>query len=264
MYYELYIDVLFLINFMMDSLLLLAVKRVLGCPVRNSRVFLGGALGAALTCALVWLPLPSAVKIPIYYAGISSVMLRIGLQVRKRREFVRAFGLLYVSAFLMGGMLMILKPWVRTGSLFFAAAVPIYYLLCGVWQCLTRLRNEKERLCEVVLHTGLEKYRMHALMDTGNALTDPVSGEPVSVIDPACAQKILEKEREQTGVRYIPYRTVGGEGVMPVFRAEQMEVFLSEKKGEFRIQRPLIGICEGSISGQEEYQMILNPDVLTY
>lgn len=263
MYYELYIDILFLINFMMDSLLLLAVKRILKCPVRNSRVFFGGALGAALTCVLVCLPLPAAVKLPVYYLGISSVMLRAGLDVRGGRAFLRAFGLLYVSAFLMGGMLQLLRPWVRTGSLLFAAAVPIYYLLCGIWQCLARLRNEKERLCEVVLHIGLQKYRMHALMDTGNALTDPVSGEPVSVIDPACAQKMLEKDKHK-GVRYIPYRTVGGEGVMPVFRAEQMEVFLSGKKRGFRMQRPIIGICEGQISGQEEYQMILNPDVLTY
>ena len=44
--------------------------------------------------------------------------------------------------------------------------------------------------------------------------------------------------------------------------AEQMEVFLPGEKGEFRMRRPIIGICEGQISGHEEYQMILTPDVL--
>ena len=76
MYYELYIDVLCLINFMMDSLLLLAVKKVLRCPVKNGRVFVGSGLGAVLTCVLVALPLPAAVKLPAYYAGIPGMMIR--------------------------------------------------------------------------------------------------------------------------------------------------------------------------------------------
>ena len=129
MYYELYIDVLFLINFMMDSLLLMAVKKVLRCPVKNGRVFVGSGLGAVLTCVLVALPLPTAVRLLAYYAGIPSMMIRVGLDIRKGRQFWKAFGLLYVSAFLMGGMLQILRPWVRTGSIFFASAVPIYYLM---------------------------------------------------------------------------------------------------------------------------------------
>lgn len=261
MYYELYIDVLFLINFMMDSLLLLAVKKVLKCPVQNVRVFFGGAAGAVLSCVLAVLPLPAVVKIPVYYAGINSMMLRIGLNIKKWREFWRAFVLLYAAAFLMGGMMQILRPWIRTGSLFFAAAVPVYYLLCFLWKFLIRLKRQQKQICDVVLYVGIEKYRVNALMDTGNGLTDPISGEPVCVMDPACAREMLE-EAEDKGIRYIPYRTVAGDGVMPVFRAEEMEIFLPGEKEKFRMQRPVIGICEGQISEQEDYQMILNPDIL--
>lgn len=146
MYYELYIDVLFLINFMMDSLLLMAVKKVLRCPVKNGRVFVGSGLGAVLTCVLVALPLPAVVRLLAYYAGIPSMMIRVGLDIRKGRQFWKAFGLLYVSAFLMGGMLQILRPWVRTGSIFFASAVPIYYLMYGIWRFLTMLKKFRGRL----------------------------------------------------------------------------------------------------------------------
>lgn len=262
MYYELYIDVLFLINFMMDSLLLLAVKRVLKCPVRNARVFLGGVVGAVFTCVLAVISLPVAVEIPIYYVGLNSMMLRIGLNIRKRKEFWKAFGFLYVVAFLMGGMMQILRPWLRTGSLFFAAAVPVYYLLCIIWKFVIQRTRQHERICEVVLHIGMEKYRMNALMDTGNGLTDPISGEPVCVIDSTCAKAMLAEKWGNETIRYIPYRTVDGEGVMPVFRAEGMEIFLPGEKEKFKIQCPIIGICEGQISGQENYQMILNLDIL--
>lgn len=262
MYYELYIDVFFLINFMMDSLLLLAVKKALKCPIRNGRVYLGGATGAALSCVLALLPLSAVVKLPAYYVGMNSIMLRVGLKIKKRNEFLKAFGLLYAFAFLMGGMMQVLRPWIQISSIFFAAAVPVYYLLCGIWRFMVCTRKKQERICEVVLHIGMEKYRVNALLDTGNGLSDPVSKEPVSVIDPVYARQILKEEGENKGIRYIPYRTVGGDGVMPVFRAEQIEVFLAGEKEVLRMQNPVIGICEGQISGQGEYQMILNPDIL--
>lgn len=261
MYYELYIDILFLTNFMMDSLLLLAVRKMLKCPVSSGRVLLGSAAGAALACLLTVCPLPAALKLPAGYAGIGSVMVWTGLNQRGR-SFWKAFGLLYAAAFLMGGILQAFRPWLRTGSIFFAAAVAAYYLLSGIWQCMLRLGRRQAQICEVVVHTGEEICRMHALLDTGNGLTDPVSGEPVCVIDPECAGRMFGKEKGGAGMRFIPYRTVGGEGVMPVFRAEQMEVRLPDEEAGFLAEHPIIGICEGMVSEQGDYQMILNPDIL--
>ena len=262
MYYELYIDVLFLINFMMDSLLLLAVKKVMNCPVSNGRVFLGSAAGAALTCLVLACPLPSALKLLAGYVGISSIMVRTGLNLRWGKPFWKAFVLLYVAAFFMGGILQVLRPWIRAGSIFFAAAAAAYYLLCGIWRCMLRQGRRQSQICEVTLHIGEKAFQVLALVDTGNGLTDPLSGEPVSVIDPGCAEQILGEEKESVKIRYIPYRTVGGEGVMPVFRVGQMEVSLEKEGEKFQAQRPLIGICEGNVSEQEDYQMILNPDIL--
>ena len=51
MYYELYIDVFFLENFMIDSLLLLAVGRVMKCGRSYGRIVLGGYWGV---CLPVW------------------------------------------------------------------------------------------------------------------------------------------------------------------------------------------------------------------
>ena len=74
MYYELYIDVFFLENFMLDSLLLLVVNRVMNNGRSCSRILLGGALGSFLTCLAVAVPLPSVVRILVFYLFISSVM----------------------------------------------------------------------------------------------------------------------------------------------------------------------------------------------
>ena len=46
MYYELYIDVFFLENFMLDSLLLMAVNRVMQYRNSYARMLAGGAAGS--------------------------------------------------------------------------------------------------------------------------------------------------------------------------------------------------------------------------
>ncbi len=64
------------------------------------------------------------------------------------------------------------------------------------------------------------QYRLTALRDTGNTLTDPVSGTPVLIIDGPTAEQITGLTAEQLrqpvetlarvpGMRLIPYRSVG-------------------------------------------------------
>jgi stage II sporulation protein GA (sporulation sigma-E factor processing peptidase) len=86
-----------------------------------------------------------------------------------------------------------------------------------------------------------------------------VSKKPVSVVDKALAKSILTEEDIKNGFRYIPYRTVGRESIMPVFRIRKMCVHLEEDRW---VENPVLGVCEECVSEQEEYQMILNPDIL--
>ena len=50
MYYELYIDVLFLVNFMMDYILLLLVRRMLKCTATHGNICMGAMTGSFLMC----------------------------------------------------------------------------------------------------------------------------------------------------------------------------------------------------------------------
>ena len=45
---------------------------------------------------------------------------------------------------------------------------------------------------------------MRALLDTGNVLTDPVTGEPVCILDPDSARGMFESAEQMQGFRYNP------------------------------------------------------------
>lgn len=256
MHYEVYIDILFFTNFMMDFLLLLTVRQILKYRVPVWRVLVGSILGSGLTCLIVVFPLSGISRLILNFLGISTVMLVTGLAVHTLREWGKAMGVLFISAFLEGGILQAFYPYLRTGSLFFAAAVASYMVISGCWKLLLSIRNNRKRICEVTLFFGGESRTFRALIDTGNRLVDPVSKEPVHVVDGRTAGIIGVKNMHT--FRYLPYSTVSGSGVMPVIRIEKMCVRAEQEQW---IQKPVIGICKELISGNGEYQMILNADI---
>ena len=260
MYYELYIDILFLVNFMMDSLLLLTVRTLLKCPVPCWRVFLGGAAGAALTCVTVALALPVWMKYLSFYLIITGIMIVFGLRIHTIPLFFRACVILYLTAFLMGGIMQFVRPYVHMWSLYYLVAVISYYLIHASWKMITRLKEVQEKRCAVTLYTGSGRYHIQALADTGNVLRDPLSKQPVNVISKELAMDMWgqPEQYEEVKIRYIPYRTVSGTSVMPILKIERMCVHLEE---DIWIADPVLGISEEKISENEEYQMLLNADI---
>ena len=103
MHYKLYIDVLFLENFMMDSLILLTIRKILALRQPASRSFLGGAVGSLLTCVVMAVPIPAGIKLLLFHCVINTVMLSAGLKPGSRRQFAQAFALLYLCSIVLGG-----------------------------------------------------------------------------------------------------------------------------------------------------------------
>ena len=89
MHYELYIDLLFLENFMMDSLLLLVLNRVLKCKSNWQRIFLGGGLGSGMMCLGIVVGIPGVFQLIFFHGIVSSCMLITGLRIRTKAQFYK-------------------------------------------------------------------------------------------------------------------------------------------------------------------------------
>ena len=122
MYYELYIDVFFLENFMLDSLLLLIVNRITNNGRSYGRILLGGGLGSLLTCLVIALPFPSVLRLILFHTAVNSAMLFAGLRITGLPQFIRMLLILYASAFILGGIMQAFRPYMRYISVFYAAA----------------------------------------------------------------------------------------------------------------------------------------------
>ena len=91
-------------------------------------------------------------------------------------------------------------------------------------------------------------------------MSDTISNDPVSIIDRASVRRLTEEKKPER-FRYISYHSIGKkEGVMPAFRLDKMQIIRDGNK--INVEHPLVAVSEEEL-GSENYQMIINPDILT-
>lgn len=260
MYNEVYIDILFLMNFLMDTLVLLIVRRILGCRATLKRILAGSAVGACMTCLIVALPLGGSVlKFLLFHILAASSMIVIGLRIMEARSFVEAYIVLYISGFLLGGVFQWLSQYVRYMSIFFAFAVVSYFVVIAIWSYIVYLRRIEEFQCRVTFYLDGEKYSLKALIDSGNSLMDPDTGKPVCIMERSIIEPLLKK-RGLAMLSFVPYNSLGNvNGELPTVQLGRICIHRNTEKW---VEKPVIGICSQKLSSGGEYQMILNPEIL--
>jgi len=178
-----YIDEVFLLNGLIDYLLLLCAGRLAGEELHRGRLALAGALGG-LYAALVFLPgwgfLGGGGCKPA--VGVLLALVGYGGSRRLGRVTLTFFA---VAAAFGGGALALqyltgspAAPDLRAALLF---AAGFYLLLGGVFRGGTR--HGGGELTTAELRLGERSCRLTVLTDTGNTLTDPATGRAVMVCE---------------------------------------------------------------------------------
>ena len=203
-----YVDTLFLLNTMVDYLLLLASARLAGEPLARLRFALGAVLGGLYAVA-IFLPGMGFLARPLC-RGAAAVLMVLLAFWRSRRLLRQVLIFLALACAFGGGVLAV-------------------ELLGG------------QRLA-----LGERQVELTGLVDTGNTLTDPATGRPVLVAEADSLEELLPpglrpgpaELRDPAGVlerledgpwrlrfRLLPYRAVGVErGLLLALRMDRVQV----------------------------------------
>lgn len=235
---EVYIDLLILLNFLVDLLLIMGANRLCGHPPGARR-----ALGAALLGGLY----AGACVLP-GFGFLAGVMWRL---VSLALVSVAAFGL-NQSAFRRGCLFVLLSMALGGIALGFAQGGFFPLVLAAGVLCLLcivgfRGRAGKAQYVPVAIRHGDQSLSLTALVDTGNTLSDPISGRPVLVVDARAAHRLLGLQPEdlsrpldtlasgkQPGLRLIPYSAVGQRaGLLLAIRPDGVQI--NGREGDYMV-----------------------------
>lgn len=233
---KIYLDSIFLLNAVINYLLLLMSAKVAGEPFRRRWLAAGGVVGACFTGAS-FLPGLEWLCAPLCKAGAAVLMVLIAFW--DSRHLVRLWLLfLALSCGLGGGMVLcslLTGKGVSVEGGIVATGMDVRLLICSAVLCcliMTLLfrrmsRHSFRELLPVTVSVGGKQVLLTALQDTGNTLTDPATGRPVLVVEgrrlkPLLPESLLSglehpaETMEHCGdslwrgrLRLLPYRAVG-------------------------------------------------------
>lgn len=261
MHYELYLDSLFLLNFGMNLFLLILVDHSTCHTATWYRLLAGAGIGAGCYLLPFLWKGTAAVKLCLCFLPGTVLMLCVAFPVRSPENLWMYFRKQMFYTFLTGGILAAVLRGIPAGRQYLPGIGMVLGL--GALACLMLLRRQKKETecaasCEVVLRGEQGEVTIRALIDSGNTLTEPISGKPVSVLD-ARIFKSLWKEG-LPGLRAIPYHSVGKKsGILYGYPVPQMTIRV---RGVEKVCRDVyLAVSEEEIAGKE-IPMLLHPALL--
>ena len=242
-----YLDIAFLLNCLTDAGALYVTGRLSGLPMEGKRLasasLLGGTYGAL--CALPGL---AALASPLLQCAIAAGLIRLAFG--QREGFGRRLLLFYLlscamaGALVAGGRLLQANGGLSALSalnwkVFFLAGGGCFAILSVVFRGGARHAVSGELRC-CTLHRQGRTASVTALLDTGNTLTDGLSGAPVLTVHYTALDSLWTAEERAVlsrledlgaslcleklgaGFRLLPYRAVGvRSGLLLCFKAER-------------------------------------------
>lgn len=266
MRYELYVDSLFFLNFIMNLYLLLLVDRGTLRTASPGRLAAGAAAGA-FCFLLPFLGIgPAGFRLGAGILAGTAGMLCITFPVRNLRMFLKLLERLVIYSFGMGGgMLFLIR--VLPGYREFITSLPGLLCMGGLFFLLFRRfkygLDTEEVLCRAVLLQGEKKLEVNALLDSGNSLTEPVSGKPVCIVGKEVFRGL--QEGGSRGFRAIPYHSIGkNHGILPGYLLEELRLEAGGMKMSFNdvyiaVSDEEISCAKSSGAEDESVKMIINP-----
>ncbi|MDI9260002.1 sigma-E processing peptidase SpoIIGA [Alicyclobacillus sendaiensis] len=293
-----YIDIVWMINFIMDFALLWTTGWLMKRRPRWTRLLAGALLGATYALALFVPALSLATTWP-GKALVSVLMVWLALPHRNALDLARLVGVYYLVSFIVAGASVAARfavpgttlnhaLWSDRGVTFSTSGetlglmVGLPLAVEGLKRLAARLKREarvEASLVDLEVQFDGISIRCRALVDTGNALVDPVSKRPVSLVDadvlmPAFPEPVREKlaagadlldalteALPGTPLTVVPFQGASGRGLTVAIRPKA--VYLVQPDGtRTRGADSLFAVFPGVLSAEGTFQAILHPEVL--
>lgn len=248
-----YADVVMVLNFLVDFLLLLGTNRLAGFPAAPGRCACAAGLGAVYSGACL-MPGFSFLGNGIWRTVFLCLMAVIAFGCD--RSTIRRGGVFVMLSMALGGVALGMGDRGR-GGLILAAL--------GLWAvCRFGLKRVGEQTyIPVVLRRDGKEMKLLALRDTGNTLRDPLTGEPVLVAGVDVAVELLGLTEQQLlhpvetlakgaipGARLVPYCAVGQKAGM-LLAVRFPGAMVGNRKGD-----TLVAFAPQVLGQGEGYQML--------
>ncbi|MGB8460352.1 MAG: sigma-E processing peptidase SpoIIGA [Priestia megaterium] len=295
-----YLDLIWMLNFGLDTILLMLCAVVLKRNYKWWRLLLGGFIGS-LIVLLMFTPFSHLMVHPAIKILFSFFMLLMTFGYKRLRFFFENLLTFYFATFVVGGGLMgvhflfqdqflVLNQMVDTKSPQFGDPISWIFVLIG-FPLLSyfskarvddlRMKNITfDQLVDVEVILNEQTLSMKGLIDSGNQLVDPLTKTPVMIVTADSLKEILPEglmelsknvqsfshsedidQEWYSKVRFVPYRSVVQANQLLLALKPDM-VRLVHQSNTIEVTKVLVGISHTTLSVEKQYECIVHPKLI--
>ena len=207
---KIYIELVFIVNFLLDFIILYGTKKLLKLNKSNKRLLLASIIGS-LSTIIIFLKITNIILIIL---KILLSLILIIVSFGKSNIFINTFYFYLISIIVCGTIYLFdLNKNLYFNYLILIILSPIIIYLLIKELNKHRLNINDKYLVEITI--SKKKYKLEGFIDTGNRLSSPIKKEPVILVN----LKINYNK-----VIYIPYKALNTEGIIPCIKPDKIMI----------------------------------------
>lgn len=217
-----YIEVVILNNLVIDALLIVATQMIRQRKAVWWKVLIASIIGAGVAIGYSLAPTYLKVIIRIFLAPL---LVLIFDRYKSIKDFIKSLLIFAFMTFSLAGVIwgasniigVEIKGYITLGLV----ALGILLVLIGLKIFLNKRSKLTRKLCDVSVVKGDKNICVKAMCDTGNTLTDDISGLPVVLLSQHMEDEIANT-KEIEG--FINVKTAIGQSSMPLMKLDKLTV----------------------------------------
>lgn len=227
---KIYLDLVFILNFFFDFILLYGTSKILKNIIKLRRLLLGSLI-ASTSIFLLFIDLNS---LSLFFFKIIISILII-LVTFGKRNFIKNISYFYLISIILGGVLYLLNisfNYQNKGLIFINNGLSMNLIISIIVSPIIIsiyikehivYKNTYGNIYEVIIEINNQKYKLKGLIDTGNQLVDPYKKRSVILVN-----KGLNIEKDKFIL--VPYKALNTNGIIKCYKPSRVLINNQEFK----------------------------------
>lgn len=292
-----YIDVIFLENLIMNSIILYATAIILKMKPKTIRVIVSSAIGS-IYAIITYVTEMQIYTSAILKAILAIIMVYIAFNPHNAKKMLKQVSIFYLTSFVFGGVTLYLIYYIKPQEILMKNGIYVgeYILkviMLGAIVAFVTIKislkiiktkiSPKDMYCKISFRLNEKIIETKAMIDTGNLAKEPITNIPVVIVESTLLEEVLPKqilnnlenilggdfsqisneiqEKYKSRLRCIPFSSLGNQnGMLLGLRADEIQV---ETEDEKKItNNVIIGIYDKSLTKRGEYRALIGIELI--
>ena len=222
---KVYIDVIFIVNFIYDFIVLLSSSIILKRNVKLYRIIFGSFLGT-LSMIILFIRF-NTLSLFIFKIILSVLIILTTYGYNDIKYFLKNIYYFYLISIILAGFLYFINNQFsyNEGLLFFNnfklnLLLGIILSIIGIKIYIKNIKDLKlnyNKYIKAIIYFKDYKIDVNAFVDTGNKLKDPYSFKPIILVDETMI-------KNNSNILLVPYKTCNNSGLLKCIKAEKIYI----------------------------------------